>query len=67
MNTIFKIGELVEANTTSQGMIAGQIYIVRSIITEPTIFGTVYAEYGVESESGELHQIRNGHLLLDHS
>lgn len=65
MNTIFQIGQLVIANITAQGMIKGQTYTVCSIMTEPTIFGTVYAEYGIESEAGELFQIRNGHLLLD--
>jgi len=65
MNAIFKIGQLVIATADSQGMIKGQTYTVRSVMAEQTFFGTVYAEYGIESEAGELFQIRNGHLLLD--
>jgi hypothetical protein len=51
MRTTFRVGDVVRANTTAQGMIAGALYQVAEIHKRPLLFG-VHVQHRLEVPQG---------------
>lgn len=66
MNTTFKIGDLVQANTTAQGLASDTEYTVLDVIETRFAFGNFvcYVLTDPLDLDGTKIAVRNGHLLL---
>lgn len=59
----FTEGQEVVANTTAQGMTAGEHYMVQGVEVFSTAFGD-FVTYVLENYNGDVLSVGNGHLLL---
>ena len=66
MNTTFKTGDVVQANTTAQGMTKDAEYTIVDVIETRTFAGNFvcYVLNDPSDLDGMKIAIRNGHLLL---
>lgn len=66
MNTTYKIGQDVIANTEAQGLTKGRQYRIAQVNVDKSAWNGTFVTYVIEPSfgGGRSVQVRNGHLIL---